>query len=207
MLTALFTFLLSQAIFCSYIFVCTQDVDLAELHLYGKGRCFGHARYPLITLTDAKKHWLFNDYGLINPQIQWMLELTKGHSEYCDHPNFPRTSLMPTVGWTTLLPEPCHQLPLGLVPQAPVSPLHRWSRAGVAWRLMVLLPAVFLQGSRWAGHVSGSSTLPHGPWAFPPPTPGHLSGLAIGMWWPKGLPVCQEPWLGHVASLTEAKIN
>lgn len=84
----------------------------------------------------------------INPQIKLMLDLAKGHPENCDHPNFPSTSLVPTVGWTALLPEPCHQLPLGILPQGPLSPLQRQRRAGVAWRLMVLLPAVFLQGSR-----------------------------------------------------------
>lgn len=55
MLTALFTFLPSQAISVA-ISLCTQDVDLAELNLYGKGSCFGHAQYPSINLIDAKKY-------------------------------------------------------------------------------------------------------------------------------------------------------
>lgn len=129
----------------------------------------------------------------INPWIKWILELAKGHLENCDHPNFPSTSLGPTVAWTALLPEPCHQLSLGLMPQAPLSPLQRGKRAGMAWRLPGLLPAMFLQGSRWAGHVAGSPTLPLGPWAFPSLTPGPLGGPAIGMWWPCGISTACGP--------------
>lgn len=143
-----------------------------------------------------------------------MLDLAKGHPENCDHPNFPSTSLVPTVGWTALLPEPCHQLPLGILPQGPLSPLQRQRRAGVAWRLMVLLPAVFLQGSRWAEQVSWACgwETPGAPWSLslsssPARGPGWPCHQHVMAMWDECCLWAQRPWLGHGASVTEAKIN
>lgn len=52
--------------------------------------------------------------------MKWMLEPAgEVHSEKCGHLNFLSMSLVPAVGWAALLPEPHHQLSLGLVPQVP----------------------------------------------------------------------------------------
>lgn len=164
MLTALFTFLPSQALFCSYISVHTE-CRFNRTSFIWERKLLWSCSVSINKFDRCKEvltvSWLW--LNEINPKIKWMLEVAEEHSKNCDHPNSPRTALVPAVGWTALLPEPCHQLSLGLMPQVPLSPLQMWRRAGVAWRLMVLLPAVFLQGSRRAGQVAGSPTLPHGP--------------------------------------------